>query len=126
MNVRCSSRTPSSSRARSIVQVMRNDEVAIPRTAIPFADRAAEPRRTDRVAHPRLFVQVLLRQDERQPIAGDVQLLAGDVVLIEQLEHVFRRAIRIRLEHQHFTLAGDAHHCPRRMRRMPAYDRAVG
>ena len=45
-NVRCRRRTASSSRTRSIIQVMRNDDVAIPSMAAPLAVRAFEPRRT--------------------------------------------------------------------------------
>ena len=107
MNVRCSSRTASSSRVRSISHVMRNDDVATTLHDDPGGgkrggaaahvlergvDAGADDAHRAQVvgeanaiaeplrqlrAQPLFLVQVLARDHQRQPLVRDVQLFAG-------------------------------------------------
>ena len=78
----------------------------------------------ERLADARLVVQILARDDERQPIVDLMQLFAGDAVGVEQRQQLVGGARR--LEHQHVALAGDADDRGRQARRIGPHNRAVG
>ena len=71
-----------------------------------------------------LVMQVLARDGHRRVITEDVQLLARDVALLEQREHLTCRFVS--LEHNQVTLTGDADHRAWHPWRITPNDGAVG
>ena len=83
MNVACSRRTASPTRAPSIIQVMRNDEVAIPFVSMPAPAKAKAPARSLVSIEDVGIATAFLAHDAARLITGETLYVDGGYHIID-------------------------------------------